>query len=168
MKVTDALVSLTDQILHLLEVIEPENYRRPLDEFDGSSLGQHFRHILEFFQCLETGLRDGSTVDYASRARRMIYEDSPAAAAGAFDDFLFALEKIDCERVVSVRAEFGSHDRPEYRSTAGRELMFVYDHAIHHLAMIKVGLRTNFPEVRVGKNLGVSPSTTKHRTFVAN
>ncbi len=163
MKVTEALTDLTEQILRLLDRIEPENYRRPLREFDGSTLGQHFRHILEFYQCLAVGALQNDGVDYAARQRNLLFEEIPGAAAAAFDDFLFDLQNFDCQQVIAVRAEFGSCDRPAYQSTVGRELMFVYDHAIHHLAMIKIGLRTNFPEIRTEKNLGVSPSTTKSK-----
>jgi hypothetical protein len=43
----------------------------------------------------------------------------------------------------------------------GREMVFVYDHAIHHLAIIRIGLQVHFPEVDVDVHLGVSPSTIK-------
>lgn len=150
------------QMDDLLQQIEPHDYRRPLTEFDGSSLGQHFRHILEFFQCLEKG-KDKGCIDYASRVRNMLYEDNPLFTARAFSDFAELLESDMEDKTLTVRAEFGGEERPEYNSTLNRELLFVYDHAIHHLAMIKIGIRCHFPEIKVDRDLGVSPSTIKSR-----
>lgn len=167
MNATQALVPVVRQINHVLAQLAPADYYRPLPEFAGSSLGQHFRHILEFFQCLERGT-DAGMVDYASRERNLLYETDPALTAEAFGMFADALENFDCQQVVSVRAEFGTESRPVYDSTVGRELMFVYDHAIHHLAMIKVGLRCQFPAVNADADLGVSPSTLKFRQAAAS
>lgn len=159
---TQAIQLIVNQIEHILGQIAPHDYRRPLEEFDGSTLGQHFRHILEFFQCLDKGVGQGM-VDYASRERNLLFEDNPAIAAAAFSDFLRMLDNNSGELPVVVKAEFGGSDRPVYQSTLGRELLFVYDHAIHHLAIIKIGIRCQFPDIRIDKDLGVSPSTIKAR-----
>ena len=165
MQVDSAIRAVVQQINHVLEQLEPHEYRSQLPEFHGSTLGQHFRHILEFFQCLEKGLQN-NLVDYAARERNLLYEDSPEIAAAAFENFLEALPAMDLAATVAVKAEFGGEDRPLYTSTAGRELMFAYDHAIHHLAIIKIGLTCHFQHVRADKDLGVSPSTIKARAKV--
>ena len=51
----------------------------------------------------------------------------------------------------------------EIHSSIGRELMYAYDHAIHHLAMVKIGMNVHYPEVSINKDLGVAPSTLKYR-----
>lgn len=157
-----AILVVIRQIDDLLQQMEPHQYRCPLPEFDGSTLGQHFRHILEFFQCLEKGIAHGA-IDYAARERNMTYEDNPLLAASAFNSFNTLLTSATEDKTLTVRAEFGGAERPEYSSTLGRELLFVYDHAIHHLAMIKVGIRCHFPDIQVDRDLGVSPSTIKAR-----
>ncbi|MFN0036851.1 MAG: hypothetical protein ACKVUS_17460, partial [Saprospiraceae bacterium] len=73
MQAKDAILLTIHQITDLLDQIESHEYRQPLPEFDGSTLGQHFRHILEFFICLERGIPSG-TVDYAARERNLLYE----------------------------------------------------------------------------------------------
>ncbi len=162
MQVNSAILAVVQQISHVLQQLEPHEYRRQLPEFEGSTLGQHFRHILEFFQCLEKGISSGM-IDYAARERNLLYEDNPGIALSAFETFAEALPSLGLSENVEVRAEFGGAERPCYPSTVGRELMFVYDHAIHHLAIIKIGLRCHFPEVQSDKDLGVSPSTIKAR-----
>jgi len=162
MEANHALSVLIRQITHVLAQLEAQDYRCPLSSFEGSSLGQHFRHALEFFQCLEKGARLG-IIDYAARERNLLYEDNPQLAAEAFSSFAQSLSRFDLKIPVEVRAEFNSDWRPSYPSTIGRELLFVYDHAIHHLAIIKIGLRCHFPWVQTDQDLGVSPSTVKAR-----
>jgi uncharacterized damage-inducible protein DinB len=162
MQANDALTALVRQINHVLSQLSPDDYRRSLREFEGSTLGQHFRHALEFFQCLERGAGTG-LMDYAARERNLLYETNPRLTAEAFEHFAKGLEMCDLQQPVEVRAEFNSDWRPTYPSTLGRELLFVYDHAIHHLAIIKIGLRCHFPNVQTDPDLGVSPSTVKAR-----
>jgi hypothetical protein len=162
MQAKDALLRTIDQVTDLLAQIEPHEYRQPLPEFDGSTLGQHFRHILEFFICLERGVPSG-TVDYASRERNLLFEDAPGVAKASLESFAESLKNLHPASELSLKAEFGGTDRPCYQSTVGRELAFVYDHAIHHLAMIKIGLRCHFPHIQTDRDLGVSPSTIKAR-----
>jgi hypothetical protein len=162
MKVQHAILDLLNQINRVLVQIEPMDYRRPLPEFDQSTLGQHFRHALEFFICLEKGYPTG-LIDYASRERNLLFEDNPSIAMAAFEAFVTQLSSFDADKIIQVRSEFGVEERPQYASTLGRELLFVYDHAIHHLAIIKIGLRCHFPEIQTEKDLGVSPSTIKAR-----
>lgn len=158
MDIKAAVVDIVRQMNDVLLQMDAQDYRRPLPEFEGNTVGQHFRHILEFFQCLAAGAEHG-TVDYASRKRNLLYEDHPNLAAEAFDAFLASLAASDVNSVVEVRAEFSDGERPTYRSTLGRELLFSYDHAIHHLAIIRIGLVCHFPQVKTDKDLGVSPST---------
>jgi hypothetical protein len=162
MQVKDALLLTIQQVNDLLEQLEPHEYRKPLPEFDGSTLGQHFRHILEFFICLERGVPSG-VVDYASRERNLLFEDAPGVAKSNLDAFSAVLEQLQPAAAVDLVAEFGGAERPSYQSTVGRELAFVYDHAIHHLAIIKIGLRCHFPHIQMDRDLGVSPSTIKAR-----
>ena len=88
MQATEAIAQLIDQIRGLLQQLEASEYQRTLPEYRGSTLGQHFRHMLEFFQCLEASEASG-TVDYAARPRNPIFEQIPAAAD----------ENVDCVEV---------------------------------------------------------------------
>lgn len=160
-----ALSAVIEQTRRLLLQIEPDLYHRSLPEYSGSSLGQHFRHILEFFICLERG-RSSLCIDYAARERNMLYETNPLLAAEALDIFEEAMHDFDIQTSVRVRAEFNGEARPEYDSSLGREMLFVYDHAIHHLALIKIGLMNHAVHlVADDPELGVSPSTLKARRW---
>jgi hypothetical protein len=110
---------------------------------------------------LQQGISDGQ-VDYAARKRNLLYEDNPALAAEAFSAFLEQIEAYSDTLPLSVCAEFGSEVRPVYSSTVGRELLFIYDHAIHHLAIIKIGLNCQFPHISTDRHLGFRPPPLNH------
>ncbi|NRB52102.1 MAG: DinB family protein [Saprospiraceae bacterium] len=154
------------QIVELLSSLDEEQYARPLPIYNGSSLGQHFRHIFDFYQCLINDVSRG-TIDYARRARDPRIEQHPGYAR---DAFLRAAEVIDgFEELASleVLADFSSDStdsRPLLKSTVGRELMFAHDHAVHHIAIIKIGFQQAFPEIPIALEVGVAPSTIKYRT----
>ena len=155
---------IIEQMIELLNKLNDENYGKPLQLFNGSSIGQHFRHIFDFYNCICNGVTD-SRVDYAKRERDTLIETDPEYAANEFNRILQSCSELDEELNIEVVADFSSElnaSRPVVKSTLARELMYAYDHAVHHLAMIKMGLKETNPSLKVNKNLGVAPSTVKH------
>lgn len=155
---------IIEQMIELLEKINPENYRKPLQLFNGSSIGQHFRHILDFYTCLCNGIAD-DRIDYAKRERDVYIETNPQYAI----EIIKKIGAITCDfrenDPLEVVADFSSEmtvERPVVKTTVARELMYAYDHAVHHLAMIKMGLKVVSPDLEINKNIGVAPSTVKH------
>jgi hypothetical protein len=48
-------------------------------------------------------------------------------------------------------------------SSLARELVYLIEHTIHHLAIIKIGLNQGYPHLVLPVNLGVAPSTLLYR-----
>ena len=154
------------QIKGLLELLDQNQYAQPLPIYNGSSLGQHFRHIFDFYQCLALDIPKGG-IDYARRERDPGIERDPQYAKAAFTKIEQALIHVEEEAPIDVLADFStdrSVSRPTVKSTVGRELMFAHDHAVHHLAIIKIGFQIAFPELDFPINAGIAPSTIKYRT----
>ncbi len=153
---------ITSDIIQLLGKLDNTSYKQPLEIFNGSSLGQHFRHILDFYNCLVRDEAKG-LIDYASRERDPKVEVDTAVASAAFLNISAKVHQMDIEQTIQVKADFSEiiDKKPVVQSSLGRELMFAYDHALHHLAMIKIGLQTNFPHICIDEKLGVAPSTLK-------
>ena len=152
------------QILELLETIDNQSYREPIALFNGSTIGQHFRHILDFYNCLARGVASG-LIDYALRERNLLVETNTTFAQQSFREVADAIHQFQENTRVEIRADFADDHhtvRPVVSSSLDRELMYAYDHAVHHLAMIKMGLRVAFPGIQVQENVGVAPSTLKH------
>jgi uncharacterized damage-inducible protein DinB len=156
---------LLEQIIRLLEELDDQQYVQPLDCFHGANLGQHFRHILDFYTCLLAG-SDTGFLDYTCRERSPLVESHTVFAMGRFQEVHTQLTSLSVDQPVSVQADFSSNPsdlRPQVSSSVGRELMFAYDHSIHHLAIVKMGIQLNFPDVSIPDAVGVAPSTIKHQ-----
>jgi len=153
------------QISDLLCQLDNVAYAKPIPLFKGGTLGQHFRHILDFYNCLIEGALLGQ-LDYAKRARNPLMETQIEVAKDSFIVLLDKAEKLDEAKRLKVLTDFSAKETEEriiVYSSVGRELMYAYDHAIHHLAIIRMGIQTAFPEVKVCESLGVAPSTVKHK-----
>lgn len=155
---------ITHQMTSLLEQLPVDVYTCPVALFHGSTVGQHFRHILEFYLCLLEGRTSGQ-IDYSSRKRNNAISEHPAAALTVLENIRLAIPHLNDRQPLQVQSEFSETlgDGPVYRSSLGRELQYAFDHAVHHLAIIRMGLENRFPEVPVAAELGVAPSTLKHR-----
>ena len=155
---------IIEQMIDLLGKVTLENYGQPLKLFNGSTIGQHFRHIIDFYACLCKGVEEGR-VDYAKRERDVLVETEPQYAISVFKNILSKCDGLMEEQQLDVVADFSSDlntERPIVKSTVAREMMYAYDHAVHHLAMIKMGLKVVSPTLEINKNIGVAPSTVKH------
>ncbi len=158
------------QITNLLDAIAPAEYAQALDVFSGTSIGQHIRHILDFYLCLLRGIKE-DLVDYADRERNLQGETDPAYARNAFQAIMAQIEDLSESKPVHVRGDFSPAQaalRPVLQSSVGRELMFAHDHAVHHLAIIKIGIEQAFPQIRLDSTFGIAPSTVKHHAVRVN
>ena len=156
-------IRMLQQVDDLLVRLDAYTYASPVEVFNGSTIGQHVRHILNFYQSVLTGLHTG-IVDYARRERDPRVEESPAFAREAFEEVGRALKEVDETHLLRVLADFTTEEdehRPLLNSSAGRELMFAFDHAVHHLAIIRIGLQLARPDLFLEEELGVAPSTLK-------
>jgi len=155
---------ITGQMSDLLQRLPLAVYTCPVPLFHGSTVGQHFRHVLEFYTCLIEGSATAQ-VDYSSRKRNDALSENPATALVALEYITAAIRHLDAQQLLHVQSEFGetAGDGPAYLSSLGRELQYAFDHAVHHLAIIRMGMEAYFPEVPVSADLGIAPSTIKHR-----
>jgi hypothetical protein len=156
--------TIVAQITDMLAVLDDETYARPLDVLNGSTLGQHFRHILNFYECLFEGAAQG-VIDYSARRRQPKVECDTCFALEAFTHIAASVDTLNEEANIRVKADFSADQkdaRPIVQSSIGRELLFAYDHAVHHLAIIRIGIQTACPDVLLPASVGVAPATVKY------
>lgn len=155
-----------DQLCRALKEIPVECYAHPVSAFDGATVGQHFRHILNFFECLLYGLESG-LIDYSSRERHPFVETDPKFALHRFEEMKNLLDQLSDDQGLNLLSEVSAHpgvERELLRSSLGRELQYVFDHSVHHMAMIRIGLKECPFDIRLDKGFGVAPSTLKFRS----
>ena len=169
MNCKEGVQELIDQIVDTIQIIPPADFGKPMEIFNGSTLGKHFRHIHDFFSCLVEQCHQES-LDYAHRLRDPDLESQKDVALSAFRALKPRLAELDEDRSISVYADFQLEEgkRPRVNTTFGRELMYGYDHAVHHLAIVKIGLKSLDPTLPIHDELGVAASTIKHQHAISH
>ena len=164
----DSLLAVIDdifsQIKGYLSQIDEDQYSEKLEIFSGSSIGQHTRHIIEFFMCLTKQL-ESQTINYDTRDRRKDIEENPQVASEELDQLSYLLGRISAPVTLQLVTCYGHHHsgHTQIETTLERELLYNIEHAVHHLAMIKIGLKAVFPQVDLPDNFGVAQSTLSFR-----
>jgi hypothetical protein len=79
-----------NEVRSFVESLSDEQYKIPLDILSGSSIGQHVRHILEFYVCLIRARAIG-VVCYDERERNPKIETDRAFALVVVDNVVLAL-----------------------------------------------------------------------------
>jgi hypothetical protein len=163
MKVQKSILEIQDQLEFIFSTLENPQYSASLDAFSGSSIGKHVRHIFDFYACILHGC-DCGQLDYNDRERNGLIEEDIIAAKVCFNQLADEIEKKDINLQIKVVTDFScnnNEERPIVISSIGRELMYAFDHAIHHIAIIKMGIKSSFPEILIPAHVGVAPSTIK-------
>jgi len=159
----DENVELVRSGVRVIGSAPAELYRDGHDRIASGGVGRHFRHVLEFYDCL-LHCGDG-TVDYQARRRDPRVERDAgyaAEAAGRIVTRLDALRTASGDRVLTVASEV--HDRSgapiQVRSSLARELAVLASHTIHHYAIVAILLRQG--GVTIPRDFGVAPSTLRY------
>lgn len=152
------------QLKDLLQNIKTNDYTRTTEILSGSSVGQHIRHILEFYLLLVWGSFSG-VISYDNRRRDKEIEVNPSFAVETIERLLKGLETLDLKQAVKFEGDFttdGSQDNFT-ESSVGRELAYCIEHSIHHQAIIKAGLIDLGLSSITCENFGVAYSTIRYR-----
>ncbi len=152
------LEQIQTQVIRLTD----EQYARPLALLSGSSPGMHIRHILEFYECLIQQAPQG-IICYDKRKRNKTLETSVQAA-------LRHAKKVQTtvgnQKGLLLQLEVYTPDGSQKQlipTNWERELSYNLEHAIHHLAILKIGIKYHLPEVELVEDLGVAPATIRFR-----
>jgi hypothetical protein len=153
------------QGLDLLAATGAPQYERVLGPPFEASIGQHYRHVLEHYDCLCRGLAT-DVVNYDARERNVELETNVSKAMDRTCNLLDWLASLDpgelerpCKSIQSLG--FSALEPLTVHSNIGREIAYCIGHSVHHFAIIRLicaSLDVNLPI-----NFGFSPATLKHK-----
>ena len=146
-----------------LASISATQYQQPINILSQSSIGQHSRHWIEFFQCLiGQVINQSCEICYDDRVRDLQLESDPEAALAAVHQIEHELSQLELSQKLQLKAQV-SEDTIVLPTSLSRELWYAIEHAIHHLAIIKIGWKAlgNLPELPA--DFGIAYSTRLHR-----
>jgi hypothetical protein len=142
----------------VIGTIEDHIYRT--GEAGGGSIGEHFRHNLDFVNSFLNGVTE-RRIDYSRRTRDIRVESNRAYAIGCFKFAVRRFRSISdelLESMVLVRSEIDASQW--HASSIAREVEFVLSHTVHHHALIAEKLKCN--GLPVPEGFGVSSSTLQY------
>ena len=148
-----------DAIGTLLRQIDPMDYILPIQEMSNATIGQHVRHTIEIVQSLVNGYVS-EEINYEKRNRDLEIETSLSYANQLCNELILLINRSNKELTLIESGETGETFR--IPSNYGRELHFVLEHTIHHMALIKAGLQILKKDI-TDDHFGVAYSTIQYR-----
>lgn len=157
-----SITNSLNELIGLLNQLSKTQYANSCAELSNASIGEHTRHIIEMFQCLEKQY-DLGIVNYDKRERNILIQTDAVCAIKHIRIIQDNLEKenknIELQQLIDgeeIRIQSNYH----------RELLYNLEHCIHHQALIKVAI-FQCENVIVDKNFGVARSTIEYRNKCA-
>ncbi|MEP1033997.1 hypothetical protein [Ekhidna sp.] len=157
---------LLSQLNLIIEACREEDFSKPLPELSNSTFGQHIRHTLEFFICLFDAKNDG-IVNYDQRKHDALIETDKKLAQSvivSIEDFLNRNQE-DFEITFEANYAIKDNVNDKMKSSFYRELAYNIEHAIHHMALLKVAVKQSLTYISLPEYFGVASSTIRYRAI---
>jgi len=157
------------QLKNVLLQLKDEQLSSQLDVLNGSTIGMHVRHILEFFMCLAES-KTTLKINYDLRNRDTSFEVSTDECIQAINEIMFFLTEIVDDYELELSANYSLLDELEkftLKTTFLRELLYNVEHTVHHLAIIKIGIKALNVNLSIDETFGVAASTIRNKKVCA-
>lgn len=165
MQLKEPISNLLEQLQYVIDELTPLQYTQPVKLLSQSSIGQHTRHILEFFVELNKGYETGM-VDYDKRVRNKNIEADKDFAITTIRRIEADIQKPDKELLLQAEYGEGEAHSAQVFSNYYRELVYNLEHTVHHMALIRIGVNA-VSDVVIPDEFGVAASTLKYRKACA-
>jgi uncharacterized damage-inducible protein DinB len=147
-----------DELTDLLDQLSDQRYSEVCKPLSNSSIGEHIRHIIEMFQCLEKGY-DSGIINYDKRERNLQIQTEIQCAVQAVLHVKSNLQKENKKLYIEQMVDDLTF---RIQTNYYRELLYNIEHCIHHQALIKVAVM-ELGNVSLKDNFGVARSTIEFR-----
>lgn len=160
MQIHHASRNMFQQLADVLQQLTTEQYVQPSLQLSNATIGQHVRHLIELFLCLEKGYKTG-VVNYDKRKRDHRIETDKLFAGALLEEIWQNQTKPD--KLLLLEISFREPDeRFVLNTNYYRELVYNVEHTVHHMALIRVGVN-EVSEIFLPAEFGVASSTLTYR-----
>ncbi len=153
------LETTLNQLNNALDQLSGEQYSQPVLALNNATIGQHTRHIIELFLELQKGYANG-IVNYDKRRRDMLLEHDISMACSAIANILVHIFEED--KPLQLKGNYVNDQVAELlvNSTYYREVIYNLEHAIHHMAYIRIAMN-ELGNIQIPPEFGVAASTNR-------
>src|ERR1044071_4493798 len=157
MKIQKAIQNVFVQLSDSLQQLSNAEYTEKCPILFNATIGQHVRHIIELFICLEQGYEKG-LINYEKRKRDYTIESNKEVAIELLQQIPAAFHIRDKNLLLEAAYDENSNDTIIISTNYFRELIYNLEHTVHHMALIRVGIN-EVSAVKVPEEFGVASST---------
>lgn len=164
MNLNEACKGILMQLGAVIRELNEEDFYKPISSLNNSTIGQHIRHTLEFFTCLIENF-DKGIINYDNRDHDKVIESDPTVALGVINNIINFLEIPVNNKELILEANYNLDNTiiTPIKTNLSRELAYNIEHAIHHMAIIKIGIKEIAPYIELPSHFGVAVSTIKYQ-----
>lgn len=163
------------KVLHdlkgLLIQMDVDSFCHKNETLFGGSIGEHFRHIIEFYLCC-LSQKGTKNVNYDVRKRDKQLEMDISFGIATIDTLLGTLNQLEAQDDKPMFMKNCMEDEKEnnirIETSFFRELIYCMDHCIHHQSLIKIALLEQNLIHFIDPNFGVAFSTQIYRRQCAS
>ena len=161
MTIQDSVQVIFRQLEDSLVQLTNEQYCKSIETLSDATIGQHVRHLVEMFVCLQEGYTTG-TVNYEKRKRDITIESSKEVAIHLMQQLHQSLFNSNKDLILEAGFDENSFELTHLPTNYFREIAYNLEHAIHHMALIKIGMN-ELAKITLPAGYGVASSTIKYR-----
>jgi hypothetical protein len=149
------------QLSGSLDQVNETQYNYACIQLSKNTIGQHVRHIIEMFQCLEAGYQSG-VIDYEKRERNRKIETDKTLAVSLMLQISQQIHRENRDLDLMTYFDVQETTCERIQTNYFREVAYNLEHAIHHMALIRVAFH-EIGGIFVDDSYGVAASTLKFR-----
>lgn len=147
------------ELKSILKQVKDTDYSKELPVLEKGTLGRHVRHVLEFYECLF--ISDSTDmVCYDDRKRNLTLEENVRFASDYIDEIIDRMEQIDINKRLLLKYKYG-HDEILIETSFFREIVYNIEHTVHHLAIIRIAISSEFKYIDLSSTFGYAESTVQ-------
>jgi hypothetical protein len=165
MHIKYAVVELMKELQRVLEGLSDQQYTMPVGLLSGATVGQHVRHIVEFFVELNKGY-DSGEVNYDRRSRDHATESNRLIAIRQLVNIGYSVTRPEKPLSLVTYLVSDAEEPIVVATNYSRELIYNIEHTIHHMALLRIAI-TAISSLHLPDGFGVAASTVKNRAACA-
>ena len=164
MQLKHTSIDILNQLILASKSLDDEAFRKPLAILSGNTIGKHIRHIIEFYDLMIVGLAS-SEVNYDQRSHDKVIEENRLMAIEKLNTLKLEFEQQKEDKPLTLLANYSTQENEPtvIKTSFFRELQYNIEHAIHHMAIIKIAITHALPKVQLPEHFGIAYSTIKYR-----
>lgn len=166
--VIDSSIEILDQMSGFIGDLDDISYTAISKPLFNSSIGEHLRHIIDFYRALMT---ENNNINYDIRRRGAATEHLRQEGLAELAEIRLWLQTLDqnpLDEIITVTTEVSvsMQTSVEFKSSFKRELNMASTHLLHHLALMAMIAKTL--HIDINPSIGIAPATVTYLRKQAN